>query len=120
MIISSKKETSILNDKKGTTVIDYKSDKYQVRRFENIDPILKFNYEMRKDETQRNGFSASRDLRWIGRIPQATFIEHYRKYPEARDPRGTYWAEFLKKPENEVFRTVPHIVGGKTKYIGGV
>lgn len=117
MIIGSKKETSILKDEKATTVIDYKNDKVQIRRFENIDSILKFNYEMRKDETQRNGFSASRDLRWIGRIPQALFIEHYRKYPEARDPRGTYWAEFLKKDENEVFRTVPKIVGGRTKFI---
>ncbi len=118
MRISSRSKDQIIYDDKGAAVvIDYKKDRYQIRRFEDITPILKFNQEMRKDETQRNGFSASRDLRWIGRIPQATFIEHYRKYPEARDPSGTYWADFLKKKENEVFRVVPHIVGGKTKYI---
>lgn len=110
------KEQKIIQENNAATVIDYKDDKFQVRRFENIDPILKFNYEMRKDEMQTNGFSQSRDLRWIGRIPQALFIEHYRKYPEARDPSGNYWAEFLKKDENEVFRTVPKIFGGKTKY----
>jgi hypothetical protein len=117
MIIRKKIDQNILYENNATTVVDYKDDKFQVRRFENIDPILKFNYEMRKDETQQNGFSKNRDLRWIGRIPQAVFIEHYRKYPEARDPSGNYWAEFLKKDENEVFRTVPKIFGGKTKYI---
>lgn len=117
MIIRSQKKDQIVYDDKGAAVVvDYKNDKFQVRRFENIDPILKFNYEMRKDENQQNGFSRDRDLRWIGRIPQAVFIEHYRKYPEARDPSGNYWAEFLKKDENEVFRTVPKIFGGKTKY----
>lgn len=107
----------VTRDKNAQVVLEYKKDQYQIRRFENIDPLLKFNHEMRKGDGNWNGFSANRDLRWIGRIPQATFIEHYRKYPEARDPRGTYWAEFLKKDENEVFRVVPHIFGGKTKYI---
>jgi hypothetical protein len=110
------KDGVVLKDRNAEVVIDYDKDEFNIRRFEDITPILKFNYEMRKDETQRNGFSKSRDLRWIGRIPQALFIEHYRKYPEARDPSGNYWAEFLKKDENEPFRTVPKILGGKTKY----
>lgn len=104
-------------DKNAQVVLEYKKDMYQIRRFENIDPILKFNYEMRKDEAHYNGFSRGRDLRWIGRIPQALFIEHYRKYPEARDPSGTYWADFLSKSENEMFRTVPKIFGGPTKFL---
>ena len=100
-----------------TTVIDYNDkDQFRTRQFEDISGLLKFNQEMRKDENQQNGFSKDRDLRWIGSIPQGVFIEHYKKYPEARDPSGTYWAEWLKKSENEVFRVVPHIVGGKTKY----
>lgn len=109
---------SITHEKGVTTVVDYNDkDQFRVRKFEDITDLMKFNYEMRKDETQRNGFSQSRDMRWIGRIPQATFIEHYRKYPEARDPSGTYWAEFLKKSDNEVFRVVPHILGGPTKFL---
>lgn len=101
-----------------TTVIDYNDkDQFRTRQYEDITELLKFNHEMRKDENHQNGFSADRELRWIGRIPQATFIEHYQKYPEARDPNGTYWAEFLKKSENEPFRTVPHILGGATKFL---
>jgi hypothetical protein len=99
------------------THLDYEGDEFKVRTFENLTPLLKFNYEMRKDEKQQNGFSSDRDLRWIGRIPQALFIQHWRENPEARDPNGTYWADFLRKSENEPFRTVPKIVGGKTKYI---
>lgn len=112
------KDGIVINDKGAQTVIDYNNkDQYRVRRFEDTTDLLKFNYEMRKDETHQNGFSRDREWRWIGRIPQATFIEHYRKYPEARDPNGKYWEEFLKKSENEVFRTVPNILGGPTKFI---
>lgn len=107
----------IRQDPVSETHLEYEGDNYKIRRFEDIDPILRFNYEMRKDEVHQNGFSRDRDLRWIGRIPQALFIQHWRQYPEARDPRGTYWADFLRKSENEVFRTVPKIVGGATKYL---
>lgn len=117
MLITRNKERKIIHAKGATTVIDYEGDQFKLKRFENVDAIKKFNYEMRKDENRQNGFSRDRDLRWIGRIPMALFIQHYRQYPEARDPSGNYWAEFLKKDENEVFKTVPSIVGGGTKYI---
>lgn len=111
------KDATVIDTFNSRTFVESNKDKFRVTRFDDITGILKFNQEMRKDETQRNGFSKDRDLRWIGRIPQGVFIEHYRKYPEARDPDGTYWADFLSKAENEVFRTVPKIVGGPTKFL---
>lgn len=109
----------VIREGVSTTYVEEnkKGDKFRVTRFTDLNDLYKFNYEMRKDETRQNGFSAEREVRWIGRIPQDLYIEHYNKYPEARDPRGTYWADFLRKSENEPFRTVQHIVGGPTKFL---
>lgn len=106
----------IIKDKKATTLLEYEGDKFKITRFDDVTDIATLNKEMRKDVAGQNGFSADREWRWIGEIPMAIYMDHYRKYPEARDPSGDYWRKWLSRSENEPFRTVPKILGGKTKY----
>lgn len=83
-------------------------DKFKVKHVERVpDGFLKANQELRKDK--KSVRSADNELWLIARIPQLTYIQWYRKYPELRDPDPKVSTEFLKKllkqPENEVFRT---------------
>lgn len=87
--------------------LNFEGDKFKINHVERIpDGFLKSNQEARKDKNAVK--SVDNELWLVARIPQLTYMQWYRKYPELRGDAESSWKflkKLLQKPENEIFRT---------------
>lgn len=88
--------------------VSFEGDQFKIKHVERVpDGFLRSNYEMRKDKNSVK--SADNEWWLLYRIPQLTYIQWYRKYPELRSQDKKIADDFLRKlmllPENEIYRT---------------
>ena len=88
--------------------VEFKGDEIIVTNTENLDPQMRHNYDLRNSEG--NGFTADRQYRRIASIPNLTYFEWIKAYPELvqgdKELREKTLKKLIKKPENAWVRTV--------------
>jgi len=103
MIIRSSKlkEETVLTDDKG---------KLTLTKTVDIDPILKANYESKKDS--QDGFSKDRSYRKVASIPMETWLDLTRRMPEIiigdKELREKTIRKWLRSDEGKMFWSVEH------------
>lgn len=101
MIIRSNKlqEDTILTEDKG---------EFTLTKTVNIEPVLKSNYEQKKD--LQNGFSVDRSYRKVASIPMETWLALTRKMPELilgdKELREKTLNKWLRSEEGKMFWSV--------------
>lgn len=101
MIIRSSKlqEGTVLTEDKDGIILNKTVD---------IEPVLKANYEAKKD--YQNGFSKDHSIRRIASVPIETWVEWTREEPALvlgdRELRENLLRKKLYKEENKVFWTI--------------
>lgn len=90
------------------TVITEDKDGLTLHKTVNIDPVLKANYEAKKDG--QNGFSKDRSYRRVASIPMETWLDLTRRVPELligdKELREKTLAKWLRSEEGKMFWTV--------------
>jgi len=85
-----------------------KNGEFTLTKTIDIDPVLKSNYESKKD--LQNGFSKDRSLRKVASIPFETWIALTRKMPELivgdRELRENTLNKWLRSNEGKMFWSV--------------
>jgi hypothetical protein len=62
---------------------EYNKDNFEITHGQDITPILRANYIMRKDAL--NGWTPDRSMKRIGSIPSLILYEYLKKYPELKE-----------------------------------
>ena len=90
------------------TVLTEDSGELTLTKTVDIDPILKHNYESKKDLS--NGFSKDRSYRKVASIPMETWLDLTRRMPELvigdKELREKTLNKWLKSDEGKMFWSV--------------
>jgi len=93
--------------------ITVNGDEIIMNKVVDIEPVLKANYESRKDS--QNGFSKDHEWRRVLTVPMEVLMMWKQEYPEIMS--GDHEAEdsalkkLLKREENKLFSTVENVKG---------
>lgn len=90
------------------TIFTEKDGEFTLTKTVNIDPILKANYESRKDP--QNGFSKDKNWRRVLSVPVEVMMMWIREFPEImsgdKESESKALEKLLKRDENKLFATV--------------
>lgn len=93
--------------KEGTVITEDKG-KFTLIQSVDIDPVLKANYEAKKDS--QNGFSKDKSYRRVASIPIETWVSLTRRMPELllgdKELREKTLNKWLHSEEGKMFWTV--------------
>lgn len=93
--------------KEGVTITEDKGE-LTLTRTVDIDPVLRANYEARKDD--QNGFSKNRSIRRVASVPIETWVDLTKRMPELllgdKELREKTLDKWLHSDEGKMFWTV--------------
>jgi hypothetical protein len=99
----------IKNKKDDYHAIDYKKDKFRVFQAQDVENLLKWNYADKRAGSKYYLDPKTKELMHVARIPQITYAQWVKQYPELSGDSETaskFLLELLDREENVPFKTI--------------